>query len=127
MSIAVFSVFPIYKTVNIFYYQNMSLETFNSGASILKILANARRLEIVNLLHHDELCVTDMYMMLDLSQANVSQHLMVLRQAGIVRSRREGKFMYYKLAHPSLWKIVLGLREAVGDYTAFLGKASSTV
>lgn len=80
----------------------MYSQTFTRFADTLKALAHPRRLEIIYLLKDQELCVGDIYSMLDLPQANVSQHLTVLREANIVLSRKFGKTICYKLADPTI-------------------------
>lgn len=77
----------------------MYQEVFQLHADLLKALAQPRRLEIVNLLHDQELSVSQIQDMLALPQANLSQHLQVLRKQGIVVDRREGKQIFYRLAH----------------------------
>ncbi len=47
------------------------------------------------------MCVSDIHLMLDLPQSNISQHLMILRNSGVVSTRREGKQIYYMLTHPN--------------------------
>lgn len=93
----------------------MYSKIFELQAELLKSLAHPRRLEIVQLLRGQELNVTDIYEMLDLPQANISQHLMILRDMGVVNARRDGKQIFYALAHP---KIIAGcdaLREMLID------------
>ena len=64
----------------------------------LKALADARRLDIVYLLMtRGEMCVCELMAVFDLSQSNVSFHLQSLRNAGLVNSRKAGKWMYYSL------------------------------
>ena len=77
---------------------------FDLQSGLHKALANPRRLEIVHLLRDQELPVTDIYTMLDVPQANISQHLMVLRDAQIVVARRDGKQVYYSLSSPDIIK-----------------------
>lgn len=67
-------------------------------AEFIKALAHSRRLEIINLLREGELCVSDIHEMLDLPQANVSQHLMILREAGILTTFKQGKQIFYKIS-----------------------------
>jgi ArsR family transcriptional regulator len=64
---------------------------------LFKALADETRLRIVALLAHGELCVCHIHEALGLSQPNVSRHLAVLRAAGIVADRRDGKWIYYSL------------------------------
>ena len=80
----------------------MYSELFRLQAKLLKVLAQPKRLEIIHLLRDQRLNVSEIYSMLDLPQANVSQHLMVLREASIVTAEREGKAIYYSLATPKI-------------------------
>ena len=65
---------------------------------VFKVLANQKRLEIIQLLSGRELSVSQMGEMLGLPQANLSQHLALLRQAKVVTSRRDGQTIYYQLS-----------------------------
>lgn len=80
----------------------MYQEVFQLHEQLYKALANQKRVEIVHLLRDKELSVTKMQEMLGLPQANLSQHLAVLREHGLVQSRRNGKTIYYKLSHKNL-------------------------
>ena len=88
---------------------------FELHAELLKALAHPRRLEIIQLLRDQELCVSDIYEMLDLPQANISQHLMILRDAGVVITSRDGKQIFYKLADSRIIKASDLLREVLID------------
>ena len=76
----------------------MYSQIFELHADLLKAIAHPRRLEIIQLLREEALCVSDIYEMLDLPQANISQHLMILRDAGVVTTTRDGKQVFYKLS-----------------------------
>ena len=69
-------------------------------ADICQTLANPKRLQILNLLQGQELSVGAMVEALKVAKANLSQHLSVMRQKGILASRREGTTIYYRLATP---------------------------
>jgi ArsR family transcriptional regulator len=60
-----------------------------------------RRQILALLLSHDERCVCDLLAVLEAPQPKVSRHLAVLREAGLVRTRRAGVWMHYRL-HPEL-------------------------
>jgi DNA-binding transcriptional ArsR family regulator len=62
----------------------------------LRLVAEPRRQEILRLVWHDELPVGDLVELVELSYAGVSQHLALLREAGLVTVRREGKRRFYK-------------------------------
>lgn len=97
---------------------NMFLQLFKIQSEILKAIAHPRRLEIIHLLRDQELAVTDIHTMLDLPQANISQHLMILRDAKVVHSRRAGKQIYYSLTSNHFIKASDLLREVVIDQFA---------
>ena len=64
---------------------------------VLQALADENRLRIVEALREGERCVCELQASLELSQSLLSHHLGVLRQAGIVRSRRAGRWVHYAL------------------------------
>lgn len=94
---------------------NMYAHLFKLHAELLKALAHPRRLEIIQLLRDQELPVTDIHSMLDLPQANISQHLMVLRDAGVVNAKREGKQIYYSIQDKKIIKASDMLRDVLID------------
>jgi ArsR family transcriptional regulator len=65
---------------------------------LFRALGDETRLRIVALLSHGELCVCHLESALDLTQPTASRHLSVLRAAGVVEPRREGTWVYYRLA-----------------------------
>ncbi|HXB54772.1 MAG TPA: metalloregulator ArsR/SmtB family transcription factor [Vicinamibacteria bacterium] len=67
-------------------------------ARLFKSLGEETRLRIVALLSHGELCVCHLEEALRLAQPSVSRHLGTLRAAGVVEHRREGSWVYYRLA-----------------------------
>ena len=67
--------------------------------SIIKALSDGNRLRvIVALMKHKELCVCQITEMLRLAMATVSRHMSVLQNAGLVSSRKDGRWVYYKLS-----------------------------
>ena len=66
-------------------------------ARLFKALADKTRLRILALLLNGELCVCDIIAALDLPQSTISRHLAYLRNAGWVRDRRQGAWVYYQL------------------------------
>ena len=67
-------------------------------ARLFSALEDETRLRIVALLVHRELCVCHLQELLSLSQPNISRHLRILRLAGLVTDRREGRWSHYRLA-----------------------------
>ncbi len=93
----------------------MYSQIFELHAGLLKALAHPRRLEIIQLLRDQQLNVSDIYEMLDLPQANISQHLMILRGAGVVATQRDGKQIMYSITHPKILEASDALREVLID------------
>lgn len=74
-------------------------KVLNAEAHYFRILANPKRLQVIHLLKRRPLMVSAMAQLVGIRQANLSQHLMVLRQAGVVSTERKGKKVYYHLIH----------------------------
>jgi ArsR family transcriptional regulator, arsenate/arsenite/antimonite-responsive transcriptional repressor len=68
--------------------------------SLFRAMADPTRLRLLNLIADREICVCYFVEILGISQPKVSRHLAYLRRAGIVASRREGKWMHYRLVAP---------------------------
>ena len=83
---------------------------FTSEAKIFNALAHPYRLEIIELLHDGEACVCHIQAMLDRRQAYISQHLNVLRQAGLVTCRKDGQRIYYKISDQKILEVIDQLR-----------------
>lgn len=66
-------------------------------AQIFKALSDETRLRVMKLLQERELCVCELIQVLEMSQPRISRHLSVLKNAGLVNDRREGKWVYYSL------------------------------
>jgi ArsR family transcriptional regulator, arsenate/arsenite/antimonite-responsive transcriptional repressor len=67
---------------------------------LFRALADTTRLRLLNLIADREICVCYFVEILRTSQPKISRHLAYLRKAGIVASRREGKWMHYRLTIP---------------------------
>ena len=79
-------------------------ELYKIHAELCKVFSNPIRLEILNLLRGRELSVTDLIGKTRLSQANISQHLSIMKSKGIVSSDRKGKKIHYKLTNQKIVK-----------------------
>lgn len=67
------------------------------AAIVLKLLGDKTRLTIIGLLSHRECCVCEFVEVFDMSQPSISQHLRKLRDAGLVREKRKGQWIFYSL------------------------------
>ena len=93
--------------------KTMDDQLFLLHAEVCKSMANPTRLKILNALQNGEQSVDAMAKLLNLRKANLSQHLAVLRQRGIVATRREGLNIYYRCANPKMLKACEILREVL--------------
>jgi rhodanese-related sulfurtransferase len=83
---------------------------FDEFARAAKALASGRRIELLDVLANGERTVEALATEVCLSVANTSQHLQVLRQAGLVTARREGTSVHYRLAAPEVFQLWQALR-----------------
>jgi len=72
--------------------------------NIFKALSDETRLRILKLLEHGELCVCDIVAALDMIQPNVSFHLGVLKEAGFIKDRRQGKWIHYRIDDSDMFR-----------------------
>jgi rhodanese-related sulfurtransferase len=91
---------------------------FDALASVAQALGSGRRAEIVDLLGQGERSVEEIAHQIDQSVANASQHLQVLARAGLVRSRREGTRVFYRLASEGVGDLWAAVREVAVRHVA---------
>ena len=77
-------------------------EVYRKCSELFKVMSNAKRLEILNIIKDKEVTVNEITEELGTRKSNTSQHLAYLRYVGIVQARRDGKNIFYKLADPKL-------------------------
>ncbi len=81
---------------------------------LFKALMHPARLQILDLLRDGEQCVCHLEAYLGYRQAYLSQQLAVLRAAGLIKDRREGWNVFYRVAEPGVYEIVDRARQIVG-------------
>jgi DNA-binding transcriptional ArsR family regulator len=77
-------------------------EVYTLQAEVLKTLSNPRRLEIIHLLADGPREVSRLAEEMGISQPNVSQHLALMRAAGVVEAERDGREVRYRLSDPEI-------------------------
>lgn len=90
--------------------QRVKGDLFDQFARIGKAVSSGRRIEILDILANGERTVEALAEQVHLTIANTSQHLQILRDAGLVSSRREGTFVRYALAAPEVYEFWTSLR-----------------
>lgn len=84
-------------------------------AEFCKTLGDASRLLIINELAKGEISVSELCRRLGLNQSNVSKHLSLMREHGLVVTRREGTTVYYRMSDPRISEAIGLLREVQTD------------
>jgi ArsR family transcriptional regulator len=89
----------------------------NDLLTIFKALSDETRIRILKLLEHGELCVCDVVASLDMIQPKVSFHLSVLKEAGLIKDRRQGKWIYYSLDESDIFRrfLILSVIERISE------------
>lgn len=85
---------------------------FEAHAQLLKALAHPTRLRIVEILKRKRVCVKSLGELIDLQQANLSQHLAILRNTGVVSCCREGNRICYSIRDPRVVQVLESLSAA---------------
>lgn len=91
---------------------------FELHAEVCKTLANPWRLRLIELLRDGELPLKALVEETGIPLANVSQHLNIMKAAGVVEVRREGSRSFYRLANPKILKAFDLMREVLRDRLA---------
>ena len=80
---------------------------FEEGISrLLQIIGQPARIQILVVIQEQEACVCHLEAVLGMRQASISQHLIVLRKAGLVSTHREGRNIFYRLAQPGVMELI---------------------
>jgi len=93
-----------------------TVEVFQIQAEFCKSLADPKRLMIIHELYNGERSVNDLSVMLGANQSNTSQHLAVLRKAGVVMTRREGSNVYYSLVSQKIADACDLVRQVISNH-----------
>ena len=78
-------------------------------AGVFKALSDETRLKIIKLLEEGELCVCDIVAALDMQQSKVSFHLGVLKEAGFIQDRKQGRWTHYRIHDADVFRRMLVL------------------
>ena len=94
--------------------ENWKTNVFNELARVSQAISSGRRLQLLELLAQSERSVDQLAQMTRLSVANASQHLQNLLRAGLVKNRKEGQHVFYRIAGDGVVRLIAALRE-VGE------------
>lgn len=102
-------------------------EVFELQASICQTMANAKRLEIISILGERELAVGELADKMEVKISNLSQHLSIMKNKGILTSRRDGVHIYYRISNPKVIKACCLMKEVMTELLEAQGKLSKMV
>jgi ArsR family transcriptional regulator len=102
-------------------------EVFELQAGICQTLANAKRLEIISILGDGELAVGILAEKMDVKVSNLSQHLSIMKNKGILISRRDGVHIYYRISNPKVIKACCLMKEVMTELLEAQGKLSKEI
>ncbi|MGZ8754451.1 MAG: ArsR/SmtB family transcription factor [Acidimicrobiia bacterium] len=88
-------------------------EIYRLHANVCKGLGDPKRLLIINALRDGERSVSDICEELGIPQANISQHLSILRDKGLVKARKDGQRVHYSLSSPRIVEAMDLLRQVM--------------
>lgn len=91
----------------------MDKRIYEMHAGICSMFSNPKRLEVIDLLRDGEKSVNELSRLMEIPQANLSQHLTLMRQRGILETRREGVNIYYSVSNPKVLKAFEIMREVL--------------
>ena len=86
-------------------------EDIREASDALKAMAHPLRLKILCLVGQHELMVQDIVEAVGTSQSNISQHLAVMRERGLIASRKEANKVFYRIDDPRILKMIAMMRE----------------
>lgn len=96
-------------------------------ADVCKILANAKRIEILNMLKDREMSAGELLEKTRLSKANLSQHMTVLKSKGVIITRKDGLKVYYAISNPKIIQACNLMKEVLLEQLQEKGKMALTI
>jgi len=97
------------------------MPSYETQTQFYKVLMHPTRLAILDVLRDGEQCVCHMEALFGLRQAHISQHLMVLRDAGVVADRRDGWNIFYHVIKPEIYPVIDAMNAFSGGSAEYAG------
>jgi ArsR family transcriptional regulator len=83
-----------------------SEDVFYENSDYIKSIADPTRLKIIYLLKYGELCVCEIQCAIDKPQPTISHHLNILKKSGLLKWRKEGVWIHYRLSDPEIYRFI---------------------
>ncbi|MFH1453942.1 MAG: metalloregulator ArsR/SmtB family transcription factor [Armatimonadota bacterium] len=87
--------------------------SYNKRAKILKAIAHPARLKIIDILKKGEMCVCNIQEKIGYKMPTISRHLSVMENAGLIKGRRKGNWIYYRLLTPCVVETFLCIDKVI--------------
>ena len=101
------------KQVNLMTKKDFDMTIYDLQAEISKTIAHPLRIAILHILKDGEKTVNELVDIIGASQSNISQHLALMRQRQIVKTRKSGSSVYYRVANPKISQACNTMREVL--------------
>src|SRR4030043_712720 len=88
-------------------------ELYKLHADFCKFMGNSKRIEILFLLNNREMSVEEMAKQMNIRMSNLSQHLSIMRERGVVTARRDGTRIFYKISNSKIIKACMIMRDVM--------------
>jgi DNA-binding transcriptional ArsR family regulator len=109
-----------------FEWKAHAMDSFQESAELFKVLAHPERLRLLAALRDGEECVCHLTALLKQRQPYVSQQLGYLRDAGLIRDRKEGLRVYYRVTNPMVFQVLDDLGMLIGRKNAFISSSKQS-
>ncbi|MCK5030457.1 MAG: helix-turn-helix transcriptional regulator [Thermoplasmatales archaeon] len=96
-------------------------------AEMCKVFTSPVRLEILDILRDGEKSVNELVQLTGFNQSNISHHLQIMKDKGILRVEKKGNYVFYSIANPKVSKAFGMMKEIVMDQLAESGKLYKTI
>ncbi|MFQ5796622.1 MAG: ArsR/SmtB family transcription factor [Candidatus Bipolaricaulia bacterium] len=94
---------------------DLNKEAYKLHAQVCSVMANPKRLEIIDLLSEGEKSVEELTQRMGINKANVSQHLTILRQNNLAITRKQGLYVYYRITNPKMVRACQLMKEVAHE------------
>ncbi len=96
----------------------MDKKIYMMHAEMCKVFTSPVRLEILDMLRNGKKTVTELVQLTGLNQSNVSQHLLIMKEKGILRTEKKGNYVFYNIANPKISEAFGIMKEIMIDQLA---------
>ncbi len=96
----------------------MDKRIYTMHADMCKVFTSPVRIEILDILRNGKKSVNELVEIMNLNQSNISQHLQLMKDKGIVKTEKKGNYVFYSLANPKILKAFDIMKEILKDRLA---------